>query len=84
MRVCIEGLMDTLTGKRGEITKGDLWLAEQFTKHLKELGRRFYQGDLTVVDEFLQLYDLDQLRSKVSQNVKRSRPHQRGRPSRRV
>lgn len=31
-------------------------ILRQFQKHLEELGKRFYAGDLTVVDEFLQLY----------------------------
>jgi hypothetical protein len=35
------------------------FVLEEFEKHLLELSRRFYAGDQTVVDEFLQLYDLD-------------------------
>lgn len=31
-------------------------MLEQLQGHLEILGKRFYEGDLTVVDEFLQLY----------------------------
>lgn len=31
-------------------------MLEQLQVHLEILGKRFYEGDLTVVDEFLQLY----------------------------
>ena len=36
----------------------------ELLKHLQELGKRFYDGDTEVVDEFLQLYCLDENRKK--------------------
>lgn len=33
-----------------------IYMLEALQDHLTELGERFYAGDLTVVDEFLQLY----------------------------
>lgn len=32
----------------------------QLCQHLKELGKRYYAGDLKVVDEFLQLYCIEE------------------------
>lgn len=34
----------------------------EMLRHLEEMAERFYSGDLRAVDEFLQLYDLDQKR----------------------
>lgn len=31
-------------------------MLRQFQKHIEEMGKRFYSGDLKAVDEFLQLY----------------------------
>lgn len=36
----------------------------ELIKHLNEVSDRFYSGDITVVDEFLQLYCLDEKRPK--------------------
>jgi hypothetical protein len=38
--------------------------AQEMHKHLNEMAQRFYSGDITVVDEFLQLYCLDEHRPK--------------------
>lgn len=37
---------------------------EQLLEHLQELGNKFYAGDISVVDDFLQLYCLDEGRKK--------------------
>ncbi len=42
----------------------DGWGPAQLMKHLEHMATRFYAGDLTVVDEFLQLWCLDQDRPK--------------------
>ena len=34
----------------------------EMLRHLEEMAERFYSGDPTAVDEFLQLYDLDDRR----------------------
>lgn len=38
--------------------------ARQLLEHLKEVADRFYAGDISAVDEFLQLYQLDEARPK--------------------
>ena len=40
--------------KRSEPGKAEM--LRQLQNHLTEMGKRFYAGDFTVVDEFLQLY----------------------------
>ena len=36
--------------------------AQEMLKHLNEMADRYYSGDIAVVDEFLQLYCLDEKR----------------------
>lgn len=36
--------------------QGYSYMRRGMAKHLEELGRRYYAGDVAVVDEFLQLY----------------------------
>ena len=43
----------------------------EMLKHLQEVGRRFYAGDIKVVDEFLQLYCLDENRPSSDANEPR-------------
>ncbi len=40
------------------------FLLGEMYKHLQETAARFYSGDIKVVDEFLQLYCLDEERPK--------------------
>ncbi len=40
-------------------------MLNQLEEHLSELGRRWYDGDATVVDEFLQLYCIQRVRREV-------------------
>lgn len=44
---------------------GTAEMLNQLEEHLSELGRRWYDGDATVVDEFLQLYCIQRLRRDV-------------------
>jgi hypothetical protein len=68
MRLSAEGLLTRVAAflkDSGDDQLGYAWtLEEQLLPHLKEMASRFYAGDLTVVDEFLQLYDLDAERPK--------------------
>lgn len=67
MKMSAEGLIIRAAQliPKGEEAGGYRWaLTEQLLVHLKELGRRYYEGDALVVDEFLQLYDLDDNRPK--------------------
>lgn len=59
MRVSASGLLRNL-----ELEGGDRFMVDELSKHLKELGQRFYDGDIRVVDQFLQLYALDDNRPK--------------------
>lgn len=63
MKCCAEGLLKRCARIVDRATEGQaagyrFMLEEQLLLHLNELARRFYAGDLTVVDEFLQLYCL--------------------------
>lgn len=42
----------------------------EMLRHLEEMAERFYSGDLKAVDEFLQLYDLDEKRRDEGKNEK--------------
>src|SRR3546814_8893025 len=56
MRVDYQGL---LKQSRDSLTREEPALAEmlrQFESHIPQLGRRWYAGDTSAVDEFLQLY----------------------------
>lgn len=56
MRVDYQGLIGQ---SRRALGRSEPMLAEmlrQFQDHIKELGQRYYAGDATCVDEFLQLY----------------------------
>lgn len=44
---------------------GTAEMLNQLEEHLSELGRRWYDGDATVVDEFLQLYCIQRVRRDV-------------------
>ncbi|MFM7025185.1 MAG: hypothetical protein ACKOWC_03885 [Limnohabitans sp.] len=35
-------------------------MLDQLTKHMEEMGRRYYSGDTAAVDEFLQLYCVEE------------------------
>ena len=65
MRVSAAGLISQVAGCVKKSDKfGHAWTLEQLLKHLQELGDRYYEGDESVVDEFLQLYSLDRKRQK--------------------
>jgi hypothetical protein len=50
----------------GPRRRGTKWALEQLHEHLKEVARRYYAGDIAVVDEFLQAYCLDDERPEVT------------------
>lgn len=41
-----------------EIGRGYSFMRRQMADHLEELAERYYSGDITAVDEFLQLYSI--------------------------
>lgn len=58
MKVCLQGMI-----AQSCISVRDTALAfmlAQLENHLTELGKRCYAGDQTVVDEFLQLYCIEE------------------------
>jgi len=58
MKVDYLGLLNQVRSalEHGSKEPGFAELVRQFTHHFQELGQRWYAGDLTVVDELLQLY----------------------------
>lgn len=64
LRVDYTGLLKSARqGLRRE--PGTAEMLNQLEEHLSELGRRWYDGDATVVDEFLQLYCIQRVRRDV-------------------
>lgn len=59
MRVDYSGLLGQCRRALARSEPGEAEMLRQLQEHLKELGRRYYAGDLPVVDEFLQLYCIE-------------------------
>ena len=64
------GMRVSARGVLGRIARGDYFRELDFgcgemLKHLEEMAARFYAGDVKAVDEFLQLYALDDERPDV-------------------
>ena len=58
MRVSASGLLGRIA--RGERpNKGTRYMLGELLKHLEQVGREYYAGNVTIVDEFLQCYALD-------------------------
>lgn len=58
------GMKISASGILGRIARGAYYSELNFgcgemLRHLEEMASRFYAGDIKAVDEFLQLYDLD-------------------------
>jgi len=70
MRVDYSGLLNQSIKDIKHKSSANAEMLRQLLGHLEELGRRYYSGDENVVDEFLQLYCIeDNLREKLkSQN----------------
>ena len=47
-----------------KVRQDQRWCLGELDRHLEEMAERFYSGDIKVVDEFLQLYCLDDSRPK--------------------
>jgi hypothetical protein len=66
-----EGMKIDHSGILGRIARGckvqphQRWCLGEMDKHLEEMATRFYAGDIKAVDEFLQLYCLDDNRPKI-------------------
>ena len=57
MRVDYRGLLSQARDGRAE--PGLAEMLRQLQDHLQELGERWYDGDMAVVDELLQLYGIE-------------------------
>lgn len=55
-RVDYTGLLSQASRALSRAAPGQAEMLRQMQEHFKELGQRFYSGELGVVDEFLQLY----------------------------
>lgn len=63
MKISAVGLLRNAKNALPKDASGEKWSLNELSEHLQELGNRFYSGDVKVVDEFLQLYCLDNLRN---------------------
>lgn len=59
MRVDYSGLLSEAGKIIRESDPGYAEMLRQLEGHLQELGKRYYSGDIAVVDEFLQLYCIE-------------------------
>ncbi len=65
MRVSASGLLGRIA--RGERpNKGTRYMLGELLNHLQQVGREYYAGNVTIVDEFLQCYALDDNRPNAS------------------
>jgi len=53
MRVDYSGMLTQAGRSKSQWSK---FMLEELARNLKEVGRRYYAGDIAAVDEFLQLY----------------------------
>lgn len=58
LKVCYRGLISKARKLINKVDPGLSEMLRQLEGHLSELGARWYAGDQTVVDEFLQLYTI--------------------------
>lgn len=58
MRVDYSGLLDRIANGC-KVRPDQRFMLGELSKHLLEMSERFYSGDIPAVDEFLQLYCLD-------------------------
>lgn len=60
MRVSVRGMLNNAANALRKDAEGKQYryMLKTLCEHLEELAERYYSGDLAVVDEFLQLYDL--------------------------
>jgi len=61
MRVDYSGLFNRIAGGC-KVRQDQRYMLGEMGKHLQNMADRFYSGEITVVDEFLQLYCLDEKR----------------------
>ena len=66
MKVSAHGVLGRI--RDGRYNKELNYGCGEMLRHMEEMATRFYAGDVSVVDEFLQLYDLDEKRP-VTHNV---------------
>jgi hypothetical protein len=75
MKVSARGVLGRIA-KGWAVDKGLQWTCGELLEHLQEMGKRYYGGDVKAVDEFLQLYCLDEGREeavkKSKEDVKRN------------
>lgn len=56
MRVDYSGLLSQCGNSLQRSSRGNAELLRQLQGHIKDLGRLYYAGEISAVDEFLQLY----------------------------
>ena len=61
MRVDHSGILGRIAGGC-KVRDDQRWCLGELDKHLEEMAERFYSGDIAAVDEFLQLWCLDDKR----------------------
>lgn len=57
-RISAKGVLGRIRDNH-QITSSLRYACGEMLNHLEELGKRFYAGDIKAIDEFLQLYSLD-------------------------
>ena len=65
MKIHLRGATSNVGVRGGWTPKQTRFLMQGVCEHLEEVARRYYSGDIAVVDEFLQLYCFNEHRPKL-------------------
>ena len=68
MRVSCSGLLGRIASG-GRCAKVERYMLGELLKHLEQVGREYYAGNVKIVDEFLQCYCLDDHRPNMAFNA---------------
>ena len=66
MRVDFSGLINNTKRAMPRRAKGEAYMLDCLHGHLRQMAEKFYAGQISIVDEFLQLYCLDDKRPQPS------------------
>jgi len=70
MKVSMDGVLSRIVNGNGQVRKDQRYMLESILEHLKQTATRFYAGDISAVDEFFQLYCLDDNRPEDQNEIK--------------
>lgn len=81
MMICASGVLSRIGTQKGSVSSFDKACLKQLLSHLETMAAAFYAGEISVVDQFLQLYCLDEKRPTQATDQATSRPPELASPS---